>query len=146
MHHFFEQFRKKGTRRLRVEHDGSTKPLVYEVVMLEGSDPDKTFPRYNEKMMVGTFTLNLEEPDPVKMVLRHISTAANSEASIKLTSPKKLTFSWGDGEKTFGVTGTNQTVKHTFAEPGEYDIIISGNVEDITNLVTDEIIVWQKLM
>lgn len=146
MHHFFEQFRKKGTRRLRVEYDGSTKPLVYEVIMLEGTDPDKTFPRYNEQMMVGTFTINLEEPDPVKMVLRHISTAANSVSSIKLTSPKKLTISWGDGEHTRGVFGTNRTVTHTFAEAGEYDIIISGNVEDITNLVTDDIIVWQKLM
>ena len=146
MHHFFDQFRMKGTRRIRVEHDGSTKPLVYEVVMLEGSDPDKTFPRYNEKLMVGTFTLNLEEPDPVKMVLRHIATTANSVSSITLSTPKKLTISWGDGEFTRGTIGNNQTITHTFAEPGEYDIIISGNVEDITNLTTDDIIVWQKLM
>lgn len=146
MHHFFEQFRMRGTRRLRVEYNGSTKPLVYEVIMLEGSDPDKTFPKYNEKMMVGTFTLNLEEPDPVKMVLRHIGKTANSQSSITLSTPKKLTISWGDGEFTTGVIGTSQTITHTYAQEGTYDIIVSGNVEDITNLSTNDIVVWQKLM
>lgn len=146
MNHFFEQFRIKGTRRFRIEYNGSTKPLVYEVMLLEESNPDKTFPKYNKEMMVGTFTLNLEEPDPVKMVLRHIGVAANSQSSITLTTPKKLSVSWGDGEKSFGIIGTNRTITHTYAEAGEYDIIISGNVEDITNLTTDDIIVWQKLM
>ena len=146
MHHFFEQFRMRGARRLTVEYNGSTKPLVYEVIMLEGSDPDKTFPKYNEKMMVGTFTLNLEEPDPVKMVLRHIGKTANSQSSITLSTPKKLTISWGDGEFTTGVIGTSQTITHTYAQEGTYDIIVSGNVEDITNLSTNDIVVWQKLM
>ena len=146
MNHFYEQFRIKGTRRLRVEHNGSTKPLVYEVMLLEESSPEKTFPKYNEATMVGTFTLNLEEPDPVKMVLRHIGQTANNQSTITLTTPKKLSVSWGDGEKSFGIIGTNQTITHTYAEPGEYDIVISGNVEDITDLVTGDIIVWQKLM
>lgn len=146
MNHFFEQFRLKGTRRLRVEYNGSTKPLVFEVIMLEGTDPDKTFPRYNEKLMVGTFTLNLEEPDPVKMVLRHIGSTANSQSSITVTTAKKLAISWGDGEFTRGIVGTNQTVAHTYANAGVYDIIVSGNIEDIENLTTNDIVVWQKLM
>ena len=146
MNHFFEQFRLKGTRRLRVEYNGSTKPLVFEVIMLEGTDPDKTFPRYNEKLMVGTFTLNLEEPDPVKMVLRHIGSTANSQSSITVTTAKKLAISWGDGEFTRGIVGTNQTVTHTYANAGVYDIIVSGNIEDIENLTTNDIVVWQKLM
>ena len=146
MNHFFEQFRLKGTRRLRVEYNGSTKPLVFEVIMLEGTDPDKTFPRYNEKLMVGTFTLNLEEPDPVKMVLRHIGSTANSQSSITVTTAKKLAISWGDGEFTRGVVGTRQTVTHTYANPGAYDIIVSGNIEDIEYFDTNDIVVWQKLM
>ena len=146
MDHFFEQFRLKGTRRLRVEYNGSTKPLVYDVMMLEGADPDKTFPKYEEKTMVGTFTLNLEEPDPVKMVLRHIGSTANSQSSITVTTAKKLAISWGDGEFTRGIVGTNQTVTHTYANAGVYDIIVSGNIEDIENLTTNDIVVWQKLM
>ncbi len=146
MDHFFEQFRLKGTRRLKVEYNGSTKPLVYDVMMLEGADPDKTFPKYEEKTMVGTFTLNLEEPDPVKMVLRHIGSTANSQSSITVTTAKKLAISWGDGEFTRGIVGTNQTVTHTYANAGVYDIIVSGNIEDIENLTTNDIVVWQKLM
>ena len=146
MNHFFEQFRLKGTRRLKVEYNGSTKPLVYDVMMLEGADPDKTFPKYEEKTMVGTFTLNLEEPDPVKMVLRHIGSTANSQSSITVTTAKKLAISWGDGEFTRGIVGTNQTVTHTYANAGVYDIIVSGNIEDIENLTTNDIVVWQKLM
>jgi hypothetical protein len=146
MNYFFEQFRIKGTRRLRVEYNGSTKPLVYEVLMLESADPEKTFPRFNEKMMVGTFTLVLEEPDPVKMVLRHIGASANSQSSLTVTTAKKLAISWGDGEFTRGVVGTRQTVTHTYANPGAYDIIVSGNIEDIEYFDTNDIVVWQKLM
>ena len=110
----------------------------------------------SDAIVVGRVTEEREHPQldvrhwcgrsPVKMVLRHISTTANSVSSITLSTPKKLTISWGDGEFTRGTIGNNQTITHTFAEPGEYDIIISGNVEDITNLTTDDIIVWQKLM
>jgi hypothetical protein len=146
MNLFLDQFRKKGTRRLKVEYNGSTKPLVYEVVMNQPVDPEKTFGRYNETVMVGTFTLILEEDDPVKKVLRHIGTAANSVSTITFTSAKKLAIFWGDGTVTWGVRGTNKTITHTYTDPGSYEIIVAGNVEDIESFTTNDIVVWQQLM
>lgn len=143
---FYEQFRRKGTQRFRVEYNGSTKPLVYEITMQQGSDPEKTWGRYNEGLMVGTFTLTLVEDDPVKMVLRHIATASGSETSFKVTTPRRLTVAWGDGTFTNKVIGDNVEVSHTYEAKGTYDIIISGVIEDIENIETDDIIVWQKLM
>lgn len=146
MDHFFEQFRKRGTQRLRVEYNGSTKPLVYEVTMQEGSDPEKTWGRYNEELMVGTFTLTLVEDDPVKMVLRHIAKDAGSETSFKVTTPRRLTVAWGDGTFTQKVIGSDVEVAHTYEAKGTYDIIIAGVVEDITDIETSDIVVWQRLM
>jgi len=143
---FYEQFRRKGTQRFRVEYNGSTKPLVYEITMQQGSDPEKTWGRYNEGLMVGTFTLTLVEDDPVKMVLRHIATASGSETSFKVTTSRRLTVAWGDGTFTNKVIGDNVEVSHTYEAKGTYDIIISGVIEDIENIETDDIIVWQKLM
>ena len=144
--HFFEQFRQKGTQRFRVEYSGSTKPLVYEITMQQGSDPEKTWGRYDEELMVGTFTLELVEDDPVKMVLRHISTASESVASFTVTTAKRLTVSWGDGTFTHGVKGEAVTVSHTYQAKGSYDIIIAGVIEDIESINTNEIVVWQRLM
>ena len=143
---FYEQFRKKGTQRFRVEYNGSTKPLVYEVTQQQGSDPEKTWGRYNEGLMVGTFTLNLVEDDPVKMVLRHIAKAEQSETSFAVTTSKRLTVFWGDGTFTGKVRGDGVEVRHTYEKKGTYDIIIAGVVEEIENIKTDDIIVWQKLM
>ena len=143
---FFDQFRQKGTQRLVVEYAGSTKPLIYEVTMQAGADPEKEWGRYNEGLMVGTFTLTLVEDDPVKMVLRHITAEADSITSFKLTTYSPLTVFWGDGSVTTRVRGEQLTVEHTYQKPGEYDIIIAGLVEEISDFETNDIIVWQRLM
>ena len=72
---FLEQFRGKGTKRLLVQYSGTTKPLVYEVIQQTSVDPDKEWSKYNQGLMVGTFTLTLVEDDPVKMVLRQMATS-----------------------------------------------------------------------
>ena len=143
---FFDQFRQKGTQRLVVEYAGSTKPLIYEVTMQAGADPEKEWGRYNEGLMVGTFTLTLLEDDPVKMVLRHITAEADSITSFKLTTYSPLAVFWGDGSVTTRVRGEQLTVEHTYQKPGEYDIIIAGLVEEISDFETNDIIVWQRLM
>lgn len=143
---FFDQFRQKGTQRLVVEYAGSTKPLVYEVTMQNGADPEKEWGRYNDGLMVGTFTLTLVEDDPVKMMLRHITAEADSTTSFKLTTYSPLTVFWGDGNVTNRVRGEQLTVEHTYKKPGEYDIIIAGLVEEISDFETNDIIVWQRLM
>lgn len=142
---FFNQFDKEGNHRLRVEYDGTAKPLVYEVELLDEVDPEKTWGQYSNELMVGTFKLTLVEDEPVKKVLRHIGAAANSSVTIKVTSSKLLNIYWGDGTHTYDVSGNEQTVTHTYEMPGEYDIIIAGVIEDIENFETNAIVVWELL-
>jgi len=141
---FMRRFRGAGTQRLKVEYNGISKPLVYEVVCLEAVTPSKEWGRYNDAYMVGTFTIKLVEDEPVKRVLRHVG-AANTKCTITVTSVKKLNIAWGDGTHTYNVSGTDKTVAHTYAEEGEYDIIVSGVIEDIEAFSTNAIVVWDNL-
>lgn len=142
---FFNQFDKEGNHRLKVEYSGTTKPLVYEVEMLEDADPQKQWGKYDRDLMVGKFKIRLVEDEPVKKVLRHIGATANTTAQITVTSSKLLNIYWGDGTHTYNVSGTDKEITHTYAEAGEYDIVITGVIEDITNLSTNAIVVWDIL-
>ena len=142
---FFAQFDGSGTQRLRVDYDGTARPLVYEVYQSKGVDPTKTWGHYNNELMVGTFKLELEEDEPVKRVLRHVAAQANSTVSFGFSSYKLLNVYWGDGSHTFGLSGQNQTASHTYTQAGEYDVIITGVIEDITDFTTDAIVIWNKL-
>lgn len=142
---FFKLFEADGNHRLKIEYDGKTKPLVYEVELHDAVDPEKKWGQYSNDLMVGTFTLKLVEDEPVKRVLRHIGTTANSVASISFSSYKMLNIYWGDGSHTYNASGLNQTLEHTYSEPGEYDIIIAGVIEDITDFSTNDILVWETL-
>lgn len=142
---FFALFDGDHTRRLKVEYDGTAKPLVYEVDLLDESPVDKKWGGYNDDLMVGKFTLKLTEDEPVKRVLRHISGTSNSKATITVSTYKLLNIYWGDGTHTFNVGGNNTTVEHTYALPGEYDIIVTGVIEDIEQFETNAITVWELL-
>lgn len=139
---FLDVFSKDGTQRLMVDIH-PTKPLVYEVYNESGVSIAK---RWNDDLMVGTFTLKLKEPNPVKRVVRHqrISTATKT-LTITLTSDKAVTIFWGDGTKTEDVYGTNKTVSHEYTTEGIYYAVVAGVIEDITNFSTNGIIVWNKL-
>lgn len=142
---FLDEFDGEGNHRFVIEYDGTVKPLVYEVELHDSVDPDKKWGLYNNELMVGTFKLKLIEDEPVKKVLRHISNTANSEASITVTTYSMLNIYWGDGTHTYNVSGNNKTVEHTYADPGEYDIVITGVIEDIESFSTNAIVVWDKL-
>lgn len=138
---FFAQFDGSGTQRLRVDYDGTSKPLVYEVYQSKSVDPAKTWGAYNNALMVGTFKLELTEDEPVKRVLR----CTGSSVSFTFSSNKMLNVYWGDGTHTFGLSGQNKTVSHTYSASGQYDIIITGVIEDITSFSTSAIVIWNKL-
>lgn len=142
---FFALFEGNGTHRLKVEYDGKAKPLVYEVDLIDEADPEKTWAQYDDDLMVGTFTLSLVEDEPVKMVLRHIAADAGTKASFTVSTYKKLNVYWGDGTHTFNVSGNKAKVEHTYEGTGEYDIVITGVIEDIEYFETDEIVVWKLL-
>lgn len=142
---FFAMFDGAGNHRLKCVPHLKTKPLVYEVELLDGVNVEKTWGQYNDDLMVGTFSLSLVEDEPVKRVLRHIGTTANTKASVTVTSSKYLNIYWGDGTHTYNVSGTQKTVEHTYEKPGEYDIIITGVIEDIEAFSTNAIVIWDLL-
>ena len=151
LNRFMAQFRKAGTQRLTCEYAGTVKPLEYDVYRDEKVEVDKN---WNDELMVGTFTLVLIEPQPIKMVLKHICQSANSTAWFQCQTYKMLTVSWGDQDtsctvndtdsrtKSTNLHGTPIKVAHTYAAAGEYDIVIHGNIEEITDFTTNCILVY----
>lgn len=142
---FFKLFDKEGNHRLRVDYDGTSKPLVYEVELIDDVDPEKDWGQYNNDLMVGTFKMKLVEDEPVKRVLRFVSTAENNVVNITATSVKLLNVYWGDGTHTYDVSGKDAKVEHTYAVPGEYDIVVTGVIEDIEEFSTNAIVIWDIL-
>lgn len=142
LNNFLEVFAKDGTQRLVVDIH-PTKPLVYEVYNESGLTVSK---RWNDDVMVGTFSLKLKEPDPVKRVVRHQRISDTSKTlSITITTNKAVTIHWGDGTKSEDIYGDNVTVTHTYANNGVYYAIISGVIEKISAFKTNGIVVWNKL-
>jgi hypothetical protein len=130
-----------GLHRLTIDIH-PTKALIYEVYMPDGAEIEK---EWNDKKMVGTFTLKLREPEPVKRVLKHFRVNESSKTvTITLTSQKLVNIYWGDGTTTQDVYGTT-TITHDYTENGEYYVVITGVIEDITSFSTNAIIVWNKL-
>lgn len=131
-----------GLHRLMVDIH-PVKALVYEVYLPDATDIDKT---WNDARMTGTFTLKLREPEPVKKVLKHIRTsAANARTGFTISTSKLVNVYWGDGTTLQDISGTNVEVSHTYADNGEYFIIITGVIEDIEAFSTDDIVIWDKV-
>ncbi len=154
---FMAAFNKAGLHRLTCEYAGTVKPLEYDVYRTERVEVEDN---WSDDPLVGTFTIALREPQPIKMVLKHICQSANSEAWFQCHTDKPLSVSWGDQDDTCTiVTGSGNAtksnwlhdangnplkVKHTFAAAGEYDIVIHGSIEKITpnSFTTNCIIVY----
>lgn len=138
---FLDELGKDGTQRLTIVIDPD-KPLIYEVYNESGVSVSK---RWRDDIMAGTFTLKLQEPEPVKRILRFTRNGAATQASITITSNKTVTVYWGDGTKTEDVYGTATTVTHTYSQFGTYYVVVAGVIEDITSFSSNCAIVWNKL-
>ena len=141
---FVKQFEGHDTVRLMIDIH-PTKPLVYEVYLEDSLDVSK---KWNDNLMVGTFTLKLKEPDPVKRVVR-FRTDSRADHYIKLKSDTMLTIAWGDGTFTHNVwgdhTSDDKKLTHTYStDQNVYYAIVSGVIEDVENFETDGIVVWNK--
>ena len=145
MNSLYELLQADGTARLMISIH-PTKPLLYEVYAPDGVAPSK---RWHDNKMIGTFSLKLREPDPVKRVVRHQRNNETSrEISIALKTDKVVTVYWGDGEVTEDVYGDYtgaKALKHTYAENGVYYVVMAGVIEEITDFSTNGIIVWNRL-
>lgn len=138
-------FTGDGTARLMIAIH-PTKPLVYEVYNADGISHDK---KWHDDKMIGTFSLKLKEPDPVKRVLRHQrANASSAKLTIGLKVDSLVNVYWGDGSVDYDVTGDHtgdNALTHTYAENGIYYPIIGGIIDDISNFTTNAIVVWDKI-
>lgn len=139
---FLQLFDAANTRRLMVVVDVN-KPLVYEVYLSGQIDPKKT---WRDTEMVGTFSLELTEPAPIKKVIRHTrEDEATKTLSVTITTSKVVDIFWGDGAVTYDVYGTAQTVTHDYSTNGTYYAIVAGCIDEITSLTTTGTVLWNKL-
>lgn len=142
---FQQQFMRNGTARLMISIH-PTKPLVYEVYNADGISHEK---RWHDDKMIGTFTLTLREPDPIKRVLRHQrSSQDKAKVTVGFKSDKMVTIYWGDGTADYDLygdfTGSN-VIEHTYATDGTYYPIVAGIIDKITDFTTNAIVVWDTI-
>lgn len=139
---FSQILRRSGTHRLMIEID-KNKPLVYDVYFSDKTVIDK---KWSSSTMVGTFSLKMREPEPVKKVLKHVvNTEATKNLSITISSSNLLNISWGDSQRSVDITGKSIKLSHTYSKYGVYYIIISGLIEDIESLTTTAETIWNIL-
>lgn len=126
-----------GTIRLMVVVD-TEKPLVYEVYLSSGIDIQK---QWSDGLNVGTFTIELTEPAPLKRVVK----VTGSSLSITMTSSKLVDIFWGDGTSTRDISGTSAASTHTYPTSDTYYAIVAGAIDEITGFSTSGTIIWSKL-
>lgn len=142
LNHFLDVFSQDGTQRLMVDIH-PTKPLLYEVYNESGVIIGK---RWNDDLMVGTFSLKLKEPEPVKRVVRHQKRDESSKTlTISISTPKMVTIHWGDGTRSENIYGDDRTITHDYTDNGIYYAVVAGVIERIEEFTTNGIIVWNKL-
>ena len=127
------ELQKAGTQRLLIEPFGM-KPLPYEVYMEDSSTLEKTF---NDGKMVGIFTLKLIEPNPIKKVLR----VNGNMLRLSYNSKFETEISYGNGEKD--IAYSNASLSKVL--PSGSIVVIAGNIESISNLITDAEVLWERL-
>ena len=133
---FFSLLTKQRTLRLKIS--AGSNDLVYEVIC---KDEVRLVPDFShQNKCVGTFTLKLVEPEPVKRVLY-----GNGTCTITIQSKSPVNIYWGDGTHTFDVSGNDvsQTVSHSVSS--NY-VIITGEPNDFTSFTSNFTTVWSRLL
>ena len=117
---------------------GTMKPLIYMVYLGEGAAVEKT---WNDNRMVGTFSLKLIEPEPVKKVIKFTST----NASISVTSDFCGNVYWGDGYMDTDISGNGITVSHSYSTSKEHYAVITGVIEEAYITTSNGSLIWDRL-
>jgi hypothetical protein len=118
---------------------------LYQVYMPNQTDMDK---KWRSTEMVGTFKLQLTDPQPVRRVLRFIPTVQNNGvAKIRFTCFDAVNIYWGDGGHDQDVLANEDLlITHTFTSGKPfYEILITGEPNNISNFSHNCILVWTRL-
>lgn len=139
---FVSKFYKSGSHRLRVVID-QYQPLEYEVFLSDGATLDKT---WSNVKMGGSFQLRLEEPEPIKKVLKYTrSGTGQQQITVSFHTDSAINIYWGDGtEPTRDCLG-DVTATHTYTADGDYYPIVAGDIDSLTGFTTNGIVVWEKI-
>lgn len=133
---FFALLTKNRTLRLKIVAGGTV--LVYEVIC---KDEVRLVPDFShQNKCVGTFTLRLTEPEPVKRVL-----SGSGSCTVTVRSKSPVNIYWGGGDHAFGVSGNDvaQTVSHN--APDGF-VIITGEPNDFTSFTSNFTTLWSRLL
>lgn len=143
---FVAAFQKSGLQQLRVEVDDGVvtrKPLLYLVYLADEVSITK---KWSQANLVGTFTLKLIEPEPVKRIYKFVAVSPGAlEVTMTVTSTEPVNVYWGDGNNDLDVTTSSLEISNTYAAAGTYYIVVTGVIENITGIVTTATEVWSRL-
>lgn len=129
----FQQMLLSATdlQMLRIEVTETTS-LFYMVYMKDAIKIDKV---WSANDMIGTFTLKLVEPEPIKKVLKHVKSGQTSQtgvvAQFQITTEKLINIFWGDGEASKDVKGNGSVIAHPYDKNGTYYIVVTGDIDAI---------------
>lgn len=144
---FIAAFQKNGLQRLMIDVDDGVetrKPLLYEIYQCEDIEISK---KWNQAKMIGTFTLKLREPEPVKKVYKFDANIGTGVVTVNmtLTTTDPINIYWGDGQHIYDVTTSTGQVSRTYTATGTYYIVLTGVIENITTVTTNATEVWSRL-
>ena len=102
--------------------------------MEDSSELQKTF---SDGKMMGIFTLKLIEPNPIKKVSR----VNGNMLRLSYDSKFETEISYGNGKKD--IAYSNASLSKVL--PSGSIVVIAGNIENISNLITDAEVLWERL-
>ena len=142
---FIAAFQKTGLQQLQIDvNDGvvTRKPLLYYVYMHGNIDITK---RWNSAKQIGTFSLQLREPEPIKRVYSFAAVTGAMDLAFTLTTTDPVNIYWGDGSVITDVVTASGEVEHTYTTEGTFYIVITGVIDSISAVTTTATLVWTKL-
>jgi hypothetical protein len=142
---FLAAFQKAGLQRLMIDVNDAVvtrKPLLYEVYIADGPDVTK---KWNATLMIGTFSLNLREPEPVKRVYSFVAATGAMTVTITLTTTDPINIYLGDGTVQNDVLTATGQVSHTYTTAGTFYLVLTGVIDSISAVTTTATLVWTRL-
>ena len=134
---FYTAVCKPGLRQLVNFLDPADDPLVSMVYMKDGMSVEK---KWRDIHMFGKFQMKLEEPEPIKRVIRF----ATTQPAITFRSSDMFNIYWGDGTVDYDVSAdSTRTVTHYYPTWGTYYVCFSGNTDSLTEFSTNGTVIWQ---
>ncbi|UCG28426.1 MAG: hypothetical protein JSV24_03435, partial [Bacteroidales bacterium] len=107
-------------------------PFAYMVYPKGGAKIEK-LTKWNDTLMYGRVKITFEDPEPVS---RQFTTDQDplAQVQIQLTGTKVYTIYWGDGDIDTIGPGTDVSKTHDYSQTGDYQIVLTGDIDTITSL------------